>query len=116
MLIFIVFALITKGLEAARMYGPSVVKYAMVCGIMIAGIVMLFGAVGMRISSHLGSTIANGAFRAIGACFRTLARAIRWLFGMIPRIFRGIRGWLASLGLAPQIATVIAVIVTALII
>ncbi len=87
--------------------------------ITIAGILMLFSAIGINISNNLGSTVTNGVFRALGAIFRGLFRAIAWFLRnlitvWIPTVFRGTRNWFNQLGFRPVWSTLFSVIVTIL--
>lgn len=92
----------------------------MVIVIILAGIVMLFGAVGMKISNNLGSTIVGGIFRAIGYLGRTLIQAIGWIirsiFRMIPRMFNGSRRTFQQLGLSAGVSNVLAVVVVGVVV
>lgn len=101
---------------------PQVVAYLlalleplMVIVITMAGIVMLFGAVGMKISNNLGSTIMNGLFRGIGYIFNSLFRAIAWIvrstFRLLPRVFNESRRAFMQIGLNALVSNLLAVIV-----
>lgn len=76
-------------------YAQALLEPIMVMVITLAGIVMLFGAVGMKISNNLGSTIVDGIFKAIAYICQTILRAIGWIirniFRIIPRVFYGSR-------------------------
>ena len=102
----------------------ALVEPLMLIVITLAGITMLFGAVGMKISNNLGSTIVGGIFRAIGYICQTIIRSIGWIirsiFRMIPHVFTesrrtfdqlGINGWLSNI-----LAIVFVIIVLAIII
>lgn len=88
--------------------------------ITLAGIVMVFGAVGMRISSNLGSTIVGGIFRACGYVVRTIVRgtgwAVRHFFGMIPRLFTGSRKTFTDMGANPILANVLSIVIVILVV
>ena len=72
-------------------YAQALLEPVMTIVIILAGIIMLFGVVGMRISNNLGSTMVGGIFRAIGYLCRILIQAIGWIirntFRMIPHVF-----------------------------
>ena len=76
---------------------------------------MLFGAVGMRISNNLGSTVVGGIFRAIGYICHTIIRAIGWIvrniFKMIPRVFNGSRRTFRQIGINALVSNLLAVVV-----
>lgn len=97
----------------AALTGP-----VMVIVIILAGMVMLFGAAGMRISSGLGSTVVGGIFSAIGylvqALFNALGWLIRWMSRTTPRVFRGSQQTFSQLGLNSVLANVLAAVVTVL--
>ena len=81
--------------------------------LVITGITMLLGAVGMKVSTNLGSTIAAGIFRGIGRVGRAIARAIRWAFfavlRLIPRVFNWTRQRCQNVGFSDTVSTVLAV-------
>lgn len=100
---------------------PQIVAYAnasiitiMVIVTILAGIVMLFGAVGMRISNNLGATIVGGILRGIGYVCRTIINAIGWIlrntFRMIPRVFNGSRQVFNQMGMSTVVSNILAVI------
>lgn len=88
--------------------------------IMLAGIVMIFGAVGMTISANLGSTIMGGLFRAIGFIVVLLVTATSWIlvhaFGLVPNVFTGSRRTFTQMGMNQILATVLASLLALLII
>lgn len=92
--------------------------------IILFGLIMVFGAVGIKISENLGSTIFGGIFRGIGFLVRTAFNAIRWIvtrtLRMIPRLFVGSRNAYATMGagmfLRNLLATITVIIVVAVII
>lgn len=90
----------------------ALLEPVMVIVIILAGIVMLFGAVGFKISNGLGSTVVGGIFQAIGYVFRKIFQAIGWVvrsvFKMIPRIFKESRTTLSQLGLKDWLSNVLA--------
>lgn len=96
-------------------YAQALLQPVMVIVITLAGIVMLFGAVGMKISNNLGSTVVGGIFRAIGYICRTIIRAIGWIvrniFRMIPRVFNGSRRTFGQMGMNALVSNLLAVVV-----
>lgn len=88
--------------------------------IILAALVMAFGAVGMRISNNLGSTVVGGIFRAISYICRTIIQAIGWIFRtiirIIPQVFNGSRRFFTQLGMSSPISTIMGVFVTIVII
>ena len=66
MLIALCFFIVNVLLPQIAAYAQAFVELIMVIVITMAGIVMLFGAVGMKISNNLGSTVVSGIFQAIG--------------------------------------------------
>lgn len=83
--------------------------------IMIAGIVMVFGAVGIRISQNLGSTVVGGLMRGVGFICRSIIQGIGWLFRQIalflPRVFRGVRDAGVRAGWSQTVSNVVGLIV-----
>lgn len=114
MLIAVYFFIVNVALPQLGAYANALLEPIMTIVITLAGIVMLFGAVGMRISNNLGSTIVGGIFRAIGYLGRILIEAIGWIirntFRMIPRVFNGSRRTFNQMGMSPVISNVLAVV------
>lgn len=98
-----------------QMYALALLKPIMVIVITIAGIVMLFGAVGMRISNNLGATVVGGIFKGIGYICRTLLQAFGWIvrnaFRMIPRIYNESKRIFSQMGLNTTVSALLAVLV-----
>lgn len=115
MLIALYFFLINVAMPQIGAYAQALLEPIMVLVITLAGIVMLFGAVGMKISNNLGSTVVGGIFRGIGYLCRTLLQAIGWIirntFRMIPRVFNGSRRTFNQIGLNAVISNIFAVVV-----
>ena len=115
MLITLYFFIMNVAVPRIRAYAQALLEPVMVIVITFAGIVMLFGAVGMKVSNNLGSTVVGGIFRAIGYLCRTLIQAVGWIvrntFRMIPRVFNGSRKTFNQLGLKVWISNILAVIV-----
>ena len=63
--------------------------------LVLAGIVLIFGAVGFSIAKNLGSTIVGGIFRAAAYLIRQVARGVAWLLinfvKLVPMVFVGTR-------------------------
>lgn len=120
MLIFLYLLFMYYVVPQLAAYASAMVEPVMVIVIMLAGIVMVFGAIGVRISNNLGSTVVNGIFQAIGYVVRQIFRGIAWIVrtivNAIPGIFRGMRNWLSSLGLNAAMSNTFAVILTVLVV
>ena len=69
----------------------ATINALMPCVIMLAGIVILLGAVGIKVSNNLGSTIVKGLFGAIGILVHFIWKGIVALLlcitGIIPTIY-----------------------------
>ncbi|MCI8384185.1 MAG: hypothetical protein HFJ33_04905 [Clostridia bacterium] len=95
MLIAVYLFFMNVALPQIGAYAQALLEPIMVMVITLVGIVMLFGAVGMKISNNLGSTIVGGIFKAIAYICQTILRAIGWIirniFRIIPRVFYGSR-------------------------
>lgn len=115
MLIALYFFLVNVAIPQIGAYAQVLLEPIMVSVITLAGIVMLFGAVGMKISNNLGSTVVSGIFRGIGYLCRTLFQALGWIirntFRMIPRVFNGSRITFNQMGLNAVISNILAVVV-----
>lgn len=100
-------------------YAQALLAPIMVIVITLAGIVMLFGAVGMKISNNLGSTVVDGMFRAIGYICRTIITAIGWIirntFRMIPRVFNGSRRTFNQIGINALVSNILALVVVVIV-
>lgn len=124
MLIAIYHLIVNEFLPRLGVYANALIDLIMPIVIVLAGIVMLFGAVGFKISNNLGSTVTNGIFRAMGYLFRTLVNAIGWIIRsisrFIPRVYRESRRIYSEMGLSAfasnLLATITAVVVLAIII
>lgn len=97
-------------------FASASIEPLMLVVITLAGIVMLLGAAGMRISNNLGATIANGIFGAIGYLVRTMFQAIGWIIRntlrLIPRVFTESRRTFAQMGMGTVASNVCALLVT----
>lgn len=100
-------------------YASALLEPVMVITITLAGLVMIFGAVGIRISNNLGSTVVNGIFRAIGYVGRSLFQGIAWVirsvFNLLPRVFVESRRVFSQMGLNTTLSNLFAVLVTVLV-
>ena len=100
-------------------YSIATINALMPCAIMIAAIVILLGAVGMKISNNLVSTIVKGVFGAIGILAHFIWKGIVALFlcitGIIPTIYKKSQIVFSnSIGLNQNISSVLAFLVVAL--
>ena len=115
MLIALYLAIVNVVIPQLGAYAQALLKPVMVIVITLAGIVMLFGAVGMRISNNLGSTVVGGIFRAIGYICQTIIGATAWIvrniFRMIPRIFNGSIRTFRQIGVNALVSNLLAVVV-----
>lgn len=115
MLIALYLFIVNVVLSRVGVYAHALLEPIMVIVITLAGIVMLFGAVGMRISNNLGSTVVGGIFRAFGYICRTIIRAISWIvrniFRIIPRVFNESRRAFIQIGMNDLVSTILAVVV-----
>lgn len=114
MLIAIYLFTVNEILPRMGAYAFALIDLIMPIVIVLAGIVLLFGAVGFKISSNLGATVTSGIFRAIGYTGRTLVNAIGWIirsiFRFIPRVYRESRRFYSEMGLNSFVTNLLAVI------
>ena len=115
MLIAVYLFIVNVAVPQISTYAQALLEPIMVIVITLAGIVMLFGAVGMKISNNLGSTVVGGIFRGIGYLCRALFQALGWIirntFRMIPRVFNGSRRTFNQMGLNAVLSNILAVVV-----
>lgn len=123
MLIALCFFIVNVLLPQIAAYAQAFVELVMVIVITMAGIIMLFGAVGMKISNNLGSTVVSGIFKAIGYTCRTIIKAIGWIarniFKMIPLVFNESRRTFRQIGndlISNLLAVLVVIIFLAIII
>lgn len=99
-------------------YARAMVEPILVIVLTLAGIVMLFGAAGLRISNNLGSTVVGGVFKAIAYITKTFFQALAWIisntFKLIPRVFSESKKTFKQMGLNTGISTILASVVTLL--
>ena len=95
MLLTLYYLLVNVAVPQMGAYTQALFEPIMLIVISLAGLVMIFGAVGMKISNNLGSTVVGGIFKGIGYFVRIIFKAIAWIFvntfKMIPRVFNGTR-------------------------
>ena len=119
MLLSLYFFIMNVALPQVGAYAEALIEPVIVIAITLAGIVMIFGAVGIKISNNLGSTIMNGIFRGIGYLFQVLFRAIAWIvkstFHLLPRVFAESRRIFSQFGISPVLSNILAVVVTMLV-
>lgn len=115
MLIALYFFIVNVAVPQISAYAQSLLEPIMVIVITLAGIVMLFGAVGMKISNNLGSTVVGGIFRGVGYLCRILLQALGWVirntFRMMPRVLNGSRRTFNQMGLNAVLSNILAVVV-----
>lgn len=111
MIIALYFFIVNVVIPQLSAYAEAMLEPIMTIVIVAAGIVMLFGAVGMRISANMGSTIVSGIFHAIGFICRTIISAIGWIirntFMILPRVFRGSRRLYRNMGASDTVSTLL---------
>ena len=118
MLIILYYVVVTKFLPRfVVLFNELTVSFLMIV-ISLAGLVMLLGACGMRISENLGSTIVNNVFRIIRAIFRgifrTISRIARYVRRALVRVFRSTRTRLQASGVNAFNSNMIAFLLTTL--
>ena len=119
MLIALYLFIMNVALPQIGAYAQALLEPVMVIIITFAGIVIIFGAVGMKISDNLGSTIVGGIFKAIGYICRTIIGAIGWIvrniFRMIPHVFNGSRRTFYHLGINALVSNFLSVVVVVIV-
>ncbi len=87
--------------------------------IMIAAILIMLSAVGVKISQNLGSTVLKGILGGLGRLGTAIIHGIGWLIRQIarllPRVYHGSQRWLTQIGMKPGFATVLAVLITVIV-
>lgn len=115
MLIALYFFITEVAVPQIGAYALALVKPTMIIIITLAGLTLMFSAVGVKISNNLGSTIVGGIFRGIGFLVRTLFQAIGWIvrniFRMIPRVFNGSKRTFNQLGINSLLSNLLAAII-----
>ena len=119
MIIALYFFIMNIALPKIGAFTESLLEPVIAIAITIAGIVMIFGAVGIPISNNLGASIVNGIFRGIGYIFQMLFRAISWIvrstFQLLPQVFVESRRIFTQIGLNPMLSNALAALVTVLV-
>lgn len=96
----------------------AIVRAPLIIG--IAGIMLVCNAAGVRISQNLGATLVNGIFRAIGYIVRNIVDAAIWIgrraLRLIPKVFEESRRLFNQMGLSKVVSTLLAILVTILVI
>ena len=119
MLIALYFFITEVAVPQIGAYALALVKPTMIIIITLAGLTLMFSAVGLKISNNVGSTIVGGSFRGIGFLVQTLFQAIGWIvrniFRMIPRVFNGSRRTFTQMGLNAVVSNILAIFVTVII-
>lgn len=91
MLIALYIVIVNHLIPTGLAYFNFLVKPTMLIVITMAGLVIIFGAVGFRVSQNLGSTIVEGIFRAIGFVVSHLFWTVGWIvtrtFMLLPRVY-----------------------------
>ena len=91
MLIALYIVIVNHLIPTGLAYFNFLVKPTMLIVITMAGLVIIFGAVGFRVSQNLGSTIVEGIFRAIGFVVSHLFCTVGWIvtrtFMLLPRVY-----------------------------
>ena len=115
MLIALYFFIVNVAVPQISAYAQALLEPIMVIVITLAGIVMLFGVVGMKISNNFGSTVVGGIFRGVGYLCRILLQALGWVirntFRMMPRVFNGSRRTFNQMGQNAVLSNILAVVV-----
>ena len=95
--------------------GASLEPVMIIC-IMAAGILLVFGSVGVHISNNLGSTVIGGILRGIGWLVQQIFRGIAWIFRQIATIIPRFYRWLVSSGVSAPLAVILSIILLLIII
>lgn len=101
-------------------WGQVITIILMPIVIVVVGLMLICSAAGVRISEHLGATVLNGIFSAIGYIARTAVNTIGWvirrILRMLPRVFTGSQRMFNQMGANEIVSTLLAILVTGLII
>lgn len=118
MLIVLYLVIVNVVMPQIGAYANALLEPVMMIVICLAGLVMIFGAVGMKISNNLGATVVGTIFKAIGYICRKVIQAIGWIvkntFKMIPKVFKGSKKVFEQHKLKALTSNVLAVIVVIL--
>lgn len=92
----------------------------MVIVITLAGITMLFGAVGMKISTNLGSTIVSAIFGAVAFIGISFVKFLSWLVQRLTTVavvtFEKSQHKFLSMGLNSIVSTILAFLTSTLVV
>ncbi len=114
-MILLFIAWISNQLPMWQQVGAEAAEPIAVIALIITGIIIAFGAAGMRISENLGATVIGGIFGAIGYVCRTIIQAIGWVIRQIatatPRVYRWARNTVQSMGASKAVANLIGAVV-----
>lgn len=120
MLIALYFFIVYEVIPQVGAYAEALLEPIMTIVIALCGMIMLLGAVGIKVSNNLGSTVVSGLFRACGYIFRTIIQAIGWiirqLVALIPRVFNGSRRFFRQAGANAVVSNLLAVLATVLVV
>ena len=88
--------------------------------IALAGILLLFAAVGVKVSNGLATTVIGNVFKAIGFIAIALGKGIRWivlgLVHAIPKFFRTVKKTLSGFGLNRGLTMALSILATVLLV
>jgi len=114
MIIALYFFIKTNLIPELSAYADAMLEPIMTIVIALFGMVMLFGAVGMRISENMGSTILSAIFSALGFICRTIISAIGWIirntFALLPRVYRGSKHLYNDMGASDTVSTLLGIL------
>lgn len=124
MLIALYMALTTIIIPQMGSFVAEAINVVMPCVIVLVGMMMLLGAVGMKVSTNLGATVTRGAFGAIGFLGRKMIEGLGWIVKSIAKLLsnlyqeskKALISWGLSTAGSTLLSVVIVVIVLALII
>lgn len=116
MLIALYFLIMNHLIPTGIAHFNNLVEPTMLIVITLAGLVIIFGSVGFRISQNLGTTVVNGIFHAIGYIVNLLVRAVSWLATTCVHIvvtsFRGSRNAFYRAGINTIVSNLLSLIIT----
>lgn len=120
MLIALYYVTINVILPKVGAYASALFEPIMLIIITLAGIIMLLGAVGIKISNNLGATIVGGIFKSIGYLCRIIIQAIGWIarntLKMLPQLFKESRKTFVEMGMNNVVSNLLAVMLVVLIV
>ena len=119
MLIAICMALTNYVLPQMGSFATSAIYALMPCFVLVIGMMMLLGAVGMKVSTGLGATVTRGAFGAIGFLGKKLIEGFAWMIKSIGKLLSNIyqetKKALMASGLSAASSTLLAVVVVVIV-